>query len=396
MPFSNNSGSGGPWGGGGNKGGGGRGPWGGGGGQGGGGGNGGGNGQGPDVDELLRQGRDRLKVIFGGDGQGGGGGGRGGEPEGLGRAGWGLIGGVAVAAWLWASIYTVAPEERSVELLFGAEAGIGESGLNIAPWPFYTYEKLKVTRENIINIGGEQATQASFRNAGARRPDTGLMLTGDENIVDIDFQVVWNISDPAKFLFNLADPSATIQAVSESAMREVIGRSELKPILNRDRAVVSQEVGELIQSTLDSYESGVNIVRVNFDKADPPQEVIDDFRDVQAAAQDRDRAEKQAEAYANKRLASARGEAAQQLQEAEAYAAQVVNEAEGEAARFVSVYDEYAQAKEVTRKRLYLETMERVLSGVDKIVIDDSIAGAGQGVVPYLPLNELKKSGGTQ
>lgn len=396
MPFSNNSGSGGPWGGGGNKGGGGRGPWGGGGGQGGGGGgNGGGNGQGPDVDELLRQGRDRLKVIFGGDGQGGGGGPRsgGGEPEGLGRGGWTLIGLFAVGAWIWASIYTVAPEERSVELLFGEEAGIGEPGLNIAPWPFYTYEKLPVTRENIINIGEEQVS--GYSNA-ARRADTGLMLTGDENIVDIDFQVVWNISDPAKFLFNLADPSATIQAVSESAMREVIGRSELKPILNRDRAVVSQEVGELIQTTLDSYESGVNIVRVNFDKADPPQEVIDDFRDVQAAAQDRDRAEKQAEAYANKRLASARGEAAQQLQEAEAYAAQVVNEAEGEAARFVSVYEEYARAKEVTRKRLYLETMERVLSGVDKIVIDDAVSGAGQGVVPYLPLNELKKSGGNQ
>ncbi|MGG7568164.1 FtsH protease activity modulator HflK [Rhodovulum sp. DZ06] len=398
MPFSNNSG--GPWGGGGNKGGGGRGPWGGGSGGGGGGGGqgGGGNGQGPDVDELIRQGRDRLKVIFGGDGNGGGGNGRpgGGEPEGLGRGGWTLLALFGAAAWVWASIYTVAPEERSVELLFGEESGIGEPGLNVAPWPFFTYEKLPVTRENIINIGDAQSTTAfnAGRNGG-RPADTGLMLTGDENIVDIDFQVVWNISDPAKFLFNLAEPDATIRAVSESAMREVIGRSELKPILNRDRAIVSQEVQALIQGTLDSYESGVNIVRVNFDKADPPEQVIDAFRDVQAAAQDRDRAEKQAEAYANQRLASARGEAAQLVQEAEAYSARIVNEAEGEAARFVSVYDEYAQAKDVTRKRLYIETMERVLSGVDKIVIDDAISsGGGQGVVPYLPLNELRKSGG--
>ncbi|MFT7391801.1 MAG: membrane protease subunit HflK [Paracoccaceae bacterium] len=396
MPFSNKPG--GPWGGGGDKGGGGGGPWGGGGDQGGnkgGGGGGGGNGgQGPDIDELLRQGRDRLKVIFGGgDGQGGGGGIT--PPgEGIGRGGWVLIALIASGAWLYNSVYQVAPEERAVELLFGEELAIRDPGLNFAPWPFVTYEKLAVTRENIINIGGEPSS-ALARNP---RADTGLMLTGDANIVDIDFQVVWNIADPAKFLFNLAEPDLTIRAVAESAMREVIGRSQLKPILNRDRAIVSQEVARLIQATLDSYESGVNIVRLNFDKADPPVEVIDSFRDVQAAAQDRDKSEKQAEAYANQKLAQARGQSAEVLQEAEAYAAQVVNEAQGEAARFVSVYDEYANAKEVTRKRLYLETMERVMSEVDKIIIDDSISGAkgGQGVVPYLPLNELRTRGGAK
>lgn len=390
MPFSNKPG--GPWGGGGDNKGGGGGPWGGGGGNGGGGNKGGGGpgGQGPDMDELLRQGRDRLKVIFGGDGGNGGGGGGGSSPsEGLGRGGWALIGLLAFGAWVFNSVYTVAPEERSVELMFGKEYGIREPGLNFAPWPVVTYEKLPVTRENIINIG-EEPSSALARN---RRADTGLMLTGDENIVDIDFQVVWNISDPAKFLFNLAEPDATIRAVSESAMREVIGRSELKPILNRDREIVSTEVQEVIQATLDSYESGVSIKRLNFDKADPPIEVIDAFRDVQAAAQDRDKSEKQAEAYANQRLAQARGESAQLVQEAEAYAAQVVNEAEGEAARFISVYDEYAQAKDVTRKRLYLETMERVLGGVDKVIIDDAVSGSGQGVVPYLPLNELRKGG---
>jgi membrane protease subunit HflK len=395
MPFSNNSG--GPWGGGGddNKGGGGRGPWGGGGGDNnnGGGGGGGGNrggGQGPDMDELLRQGRDRLKVIFGGGG-GAGGGGRGPQGEGLGRGGWAVLGLLVISGWVYNSVYAVAPEERAVELMFGKEWAVTQPGLNFAAWPVVTYEKLAVTRENLINIG-EEPSSALARNRSA---DTGLMLTGDANIVDIDFQVVWNISDPAKFLFNLAEPDATIRAVSESAMREVIGRSDLKPILNRDRAIVSQEVAGLIQATLDSYESGVNIVRLNFDKADPPVEVIDSFRDVQAAAQDRDKFESQAEAYANQRIAQARGQSAELLQEAEAYAAQTVNEAQGEAARFVSVYNEYANAKEVTRKRLYLETMEKVMSEVDKIIIDDAIAGGagGQGVVPYLPLNELRRSG---
>jgi membrane protease subunit HflK len=218
------------------------------------------------------------------------------------------------------------------------------------------------------------------------------MLTGDENIVDIDFQVVWNILRPDMFLFNLAEPTPTIQAVSESAMREVIARSQLKPILSRDRAAISQEVEELIQTTLDSYESGVNIVRVNFDGADPPPQVIDAFRDVQAAEQDRDTEEKRAEAYANQKLAGARGEVAQILQEAEGYRAQVVNEAKGEAARFESVYREYVLAPEVTRKRIYLETIERVLGDVDKIIIDHSVGGTGgQGVVPYLPLNELRR-----
>jgi len=217
------------------------------------------------------------------------------------------------------------------------------------------------------------------------------MLTGDENIVDIDFQVVWNIGQPQDFLFNLAVPDATIRAVSESAMREVIARSQLKPILSRDRALISQEVEELIQTILDSYGSGVNIVRVNFDGADPPAQVIDAFRDVQAAAQDRETKESQAEAYANQKLAEARGEVAQVLQQAEAYRAQVVNEAKGEAARFISVYDEYRAAPEVTRKRLYLETMERVLGSVDKIIIDAGVGGTG--IVPYLPLNELRRGG---
>jgi membrane protease subunit HflK len=293
---------------------------------------------------------------------------------------------LVVGAWLMQSFYSVKPEEKAVELFLGKYNGTTEPGLQIAPWPFVTYEKFPVTRENTIDIG------TAKQSGRVRSSEMGLMLTGDANIVDIDFQVVWNVDRLDLFLFNLAEPDATIQAASESAMRDVIARSRLKAILSRDRAAISQEVQELIQSILDSYESGVNIVRVNFDGADPPPQVIDAFRDVQAAEQDRDTEEKRAEAYANQKLAGARGQVAQVLQEAEGYRAQVVNEAKGEAARFESVYNEYVLAPEVTRKRIYLETIERVLGDVDKIIIDDSVGGTGgQGVVPYLPLNELRR-----
>ena len=373
MPYNSNNGGGGPWGGGGG-GGGGKGPW--------GGGGGGGDNQGPDLDDLLRKGRDQLRVVLGGKGGGpvnggGGGGGSGGFEKALPI----LIPIALVGLWLWTSLYRVDTTEESVELFFGEYHATGTEGLNFAPWPLITYEKLQVTRENTVDIGG------------GRGSDEGLMLTGDENLVDIDFQVVWNIAEPDKFLFNLAAPDATIKAVSESAMREVIARSELKPILSRDRAAISAEVQELVQSTLDSYESGVNIVRLNFDGADPPPQVIDAFRDVQAAEQDRDTEESRAEAYSNQKLAEARGETAQILQEAEAYRAQVVNEAKGEASRFSAVYEEYKLAPEVTRKRLYLETLERVMSDVNKIIIDEGAAGGagGQGVVPYLPLDQLQR-----
>lgn len=376
MPWSNNSG--GPWGNRGSDGGsgggkgGGRGPW--------GGGGGGGDNRPPDIDDILRQGREKLRVIMGG------GGGRGGASGGLppiGKRGFALIGVAVVGLWVAASLYTVKPEEQAVELLFGQYYATRDPGLQFAPFPVITYEKSAVTRENIVDIGYDSAARGRGRGV-----DSGLMLTGDENIVDIDFQVVWNINNLANHLFNLAEPTETIRAVSESAMREVIGRSNLSPILNRDRALISQTVQDLIQGTLDSYEAGVNVLRVNFDRADPPPEVIDSFRDVQAAGQDRNTQESQAEAYANRALAEARGQSAQLLQEAEAYRAQTVNEAEGEASRFKAIYAEYASAPEVTRKRLYLETMERVFGGMNKVILDDTTSG-GQGVVPYLPLNQL-------
>lgn len=372
--------NGGPWGGGGNRGGSGGGND----GNQGGGGRRPGSGQDrpiPEIDDLMRKGQEQLRVLMGGRGdrgrRNGGGGSGGGGGRGFGKGGILIVLVAAVFAWAFASFYRVDTSEQSVELLFGERYQVGTEGLNFAPWPVVTHEIYPVTRENIIEIG-----------TGV---DSGLMLTGDENIVDIDFQVVWNIGNIEEFVFNLADPVDTISAVSESVMREIIGRSNLAPILNRDRGVIAQELQSLIQSTLDSYESGVNIVRVNFDRADPPREVIDSFREVQAAEQTRDTLEKQADAYANQVVAGARGEAAQLLEEAEGYRAKVVNEAEGEAARFVAVYEEYAKAEDVTRKRLYLETLERVLAGVDKIIIDEGAQG-GQGVVPYLPLNELRRA----
>jgi membrane protease subunit HflK len=367
--------SGGPWGGGGNRGGGGddRRP-------------GRSGGEGPqlpaEIDEIMKKGQEQLKVLMGGRGRRGPGGGEGGgDGPKLTRGTLGLGALVLVGLWAFQSFYTVRPEEKSVELFLGEFASIGEPGLNFAPWPVVTYEVIPVTREQSEDIGM------------GRNGDDGLMLTTDENIVDIDFQIVWNISNAADYLFNLRDGPETVRAVAESAMREIVAGSELAPLLNRDRALVAQRAEELIQSTLDSYQSGINVVRVNLNKADPPREVIDAFRDVQAAEQERDRLERQADAYANRVLAGARGEAAQILEQAESYRAQVVNEAEGEASRFSSVLAEYEQAPEVTRRRLYIETLEKVLGDVDKIILDESASGpGGQGVVPYLPLNELRRS----
>ena len=332
----------------------------------------------PELDDMLRKGQEQLKVLLGGGAGGGSNGSSQQSGPGMGRSGYLLIAALLVAFWSFSSFYTVKPEEKSVELFLGKFSSIGNPGLNFAPWPLVTREVLPVTREQNESIG-----------VGGRGSDAGLMLTRDENIVDIDFEVVWNIRDPAKFLFNLRDPQMTIRAVSESAMREIIAQSELAPILNRDRGLIAANLETLIQETLDSYGSGVSLVRVNFDRADPPEQVIDAFRAVQAAEQERDRLEKQADAYANRVLAQARGESAQVFEEAEGYRARVVNEATGEASRFSAVLEEYSKAPEVTRKRLYLETMEEVLGGLEKVIIDDQIGG--QGVVPYLPLNQLRQ-----
>ena len=405
--------TGGPWGGGGNSGGGSNGGGNNGGSNGGGnnggnrGNNGGGNGGGekppiPEIDELVKKGQEQLRVLMGGGGRTngtGGGAGGGGAPEiTRGMVGIGAL--VLVAAWLFSSTYRVETQEQSIELFLGEFSGIGTEGLNFAPWPLVTAEVFDVTTNRTESLGVS-------RGAG---DNDGLMLTTDENIVDIDFQVVWNIKDAEDFKFSLRDPDASVRAISESAMREVIAQSELAPILNRDRGLVEEQVKALIQTTLDNRNTGINIVRVNVNKVDPPSRtvavtaadgststvsVVDAFRDVQAAEQERDRLERQADAYANQKTAEARGESAKLLEAAEGYRAREVNGAIGEASRFEAVLTEYAAAPEVTRKRLYLETMEKVLGQVDKIILEKNNGeGGGNGVVSYLPLNELRRSGG--
>ena len=339
--------------------------------------------QGSEIDQLVRKGQERLKVLLGGKGGGGqprrphmpGGGSPVSNRQGI------LIGILVLAGlWAYASFYTVKTEERSVELFLGKSSGVGQPGLNFAPWPVVTYETILMTGERTIDIGMDPST------------NSGLMLTRDQNIVDIGFQVVWNVSDPEKYLFTLQDPESTIRAVSESAMRDIIARSELSPILNRDRGVIASDLRNAVQASLDRYGAGINIVRVNLKRAQPPKEVIDSFRDVQAAQQERDRLEKEADAYANKVTAGARGEAARVVEAAEGFRAQAVNSAEGEAARFNSVYEEYVKAPEITRRRLYLETMQDVFKDMNTVILDGVDGGAaGQGVVPYLPLDQLMR-----
>lgn len=400
--------TGGPWGGGGNSGNGGgkdEGPGGNRGNQGGGRGPGSDKPQIPEIDELVKKGQEQLRVLMGGGGRGrgngtGGEGGGGGPMLTRGTVGLGIL--AAVVAWGLASFYTVRPEQQSIELFLGEFSGVGTEGLNFAPWPVVTAEVFDVTTNRTEELGVGRGSAA----------EEGLMLTTDENIVDISFEVVWNVKNARDFKFSLRDPDVAVRAVSEAAMREVVAQSELAPILSRDRGLVSDLVKELIQQTLDNRDAGINIVRVNLNKVDPPSRtvtlvqadgttaqttVVDAFRDVQAARQERDRLERQADAYANRRTAEARGESAQLLEAAEGYRARVVNDAIGEASRFEAVLAEYTQAPEVTRKRLYLETMENVLGNVDKIILEGGTDGGSgmQGVVPYLPLNELRRNGGS-
>ncbi len=341
----------------------------------------------PEIEELMKKGQERLRVLMGGGGGGGtGNGGRRG-PSGpgfsLNRNTLMIAGLAAVGLWAFASFYRVQTNERSVEFLFGRAIAVGTEGLNFAPWPVVTAEVVPVTNERVTEIGTGRAGPM----------DSGLMLTRDQNIVEMEYQVVWNIADPEKYLFNLADPGDTIRAVAESSMRDIIARSELAPILNRDRGAIGRDLETAIQGTLDAYQSGIQVIRVNLARADPPGEVIDAFREVQAAQQERDRLEKEADAYANRVLAQARGDAAATLEGAEGYRAEAVNTAEGEAARFNSIYEEYVKAPEVTRRRMYLETMENVLGGVDKVILGDNAEGQGSGVLPYLPLDQLRRQG---
>jgi modulator of FtsH protease HflK len=362
MPWSNQGG--GPWG----SGGGGKGPW----------------GAGPqpsgptppDLEEFLRRSQDRLRSVLPGGS--------------LGGKGLGLILLAAIVIWGFSGFFRVDPDELGVVLRFGRYVREVQPGLNYhLPYPIESVLTPKALRVNKIDIGMRVVEDLRRGSTIRDVPEESLMLTGDENIVDVDFSVLWRIkpNGVGDYLFNIQQPEGTVKAVAESAMREVIGRSNIQPILTGARQNIEQGVHDLMQQVLDNYGAGVQIMQVQLQKVDPPSQVIDAFRDVQAARADLERVQNEAQTYANRVVPEARGRAAQITQNAEAYREQAVAEAKGATARFLKIYDEYKKAPDVTRQRLYLETMERLFGGTDKIILDSGATGSG--VVPYLPLDQL-------
>jgi len=335
-----------------------------------------------DMEDLAKKFQDGLKNIFGGSSK---------TPDAKKPIILFIIG--AIAVWALSGFYRVDADEQGVVLRFGKYTNMTQPGLNYhLPFPIESVVTPKVSRVNRIDVGFRSSSEVG-RAAIADIKEESAMLTGDENIVDINYSVFWVIKDASKYLFNVQDPIGTIKVVAETAMREVIARKKIQVILTQGRAEIENEVQKIMQQILDSYGSGVDITQVQAQKSDPPTQVIDSFRDVQAAKADKERAQNEAEAYANDVIPRARGEAAKITQEAEGYKREVVAQAEGEASRFIAIYNEYAKAKTVTQERMYLETMEKVLSGVNKIIIDKQ---SGSGVVPYLSLPELKKNTDTQ
>ena len=339
----------------------------------------------PDIEEILRRSQDKLRQAV---------------PGGLGFFGtFSLLFILAAAIAYFGFTARVNPDERAIVQRFGKFDRELSNGLNFR-WPYPVEEVTIVpyTRQNRVEVGfstGTSGQYGSIRNPN--KPEESLMLTGDENIVDVNFNVFWNVKDAPAYLFNIRNPggnpdaNANVKAVAESSMREVIGQNDIQPILTKSRQEIEETVKALIQRTLDSYRSGIQITQVNLQKVDPPADVISAFRDVQAARADQDRARNEAQTYANRVIPEARGEAQRILQAAQGYREQSVAEAKGRTERFLKVYEEYQKAPDVTRRRMYLETLERVLGGMDKIIIDEK-AGA-TGVVPYLPLGEVQRSG---
>ncbi|APO75340.1 protein HflK [Rhizobium etli 8C-3] len=352
MPWSNQNGGGGPWGGGGGNN---QGPW----------GQGpnrprGGRGGPPDLEDIIRRGQDQLRNIV---------------PGGFNGGVAVIIAAVLVVFWLFQCIYIVQPDERGVELRFGQpKEEISTPGLHFHLWPMETVEIVKVTVQQ-QNIGSTSASSS-----------TGLMLSGDQNILNVEFSVFFTVIDPKAYLFNVENPAETLQQVAESAMREIIGRRPAQDAFRNNRQPIETEVAAIVQGTMDRYNAGIAVTAVTIQDVAPPRDVADAFEEVQRAEQDKQRLVEEANQYANQKLGQARGDAAQIREAAAAYKDRVVKEADGEAQRFTAINEEYSKAPEVTRKRLFLETMEQVLKNSKKVVIDEK-----QGIVPYLPLNEIGK-----
>ncbi len=348
----------------------------------------GGGTQPPDLEELLRRSQEKLRDWLPG------GGGRGGPSSGIGAKGLGLVAVGAVALWLATGFYRVEPDELGVELVLGRVIGQTTPGLNYnIPYPIGQVLTPKVLAVREITVG--QRDFDSVRGVPGREvPDESLMLTGDENMIDVSFKVQWNIKNASDFLFNIQSPESTVKAIAESAMREVIGKNSIELILTENQRRIENDVRQLIQRTLDDYKSGVEIRLVNMYRVNPPAQVIDAFRDVQAARIDAERLQNEAQTYANRIVPEARGQAAAITAQAQAYRQRTVEDAHGQADRFGKVLVEYKNAPDVTRERLYLETMERVFAGMDKVLVDQ---GKGEGSIqPYLPLDQLGRKAQTK
>jgi membrane protease subunit HflK len=353
MPWSNQNGGGGPWGGGGGKN---QGPW----------------GQGPnrprgggtppDLDEIIRRSQDRLKTMI---------------PGGMNGGFVVIVVALLAVFWLLNAVYTVQPDERGVESLFGKPKDeISGPGLHFVMWPVETVE--------LVNVAEQQQKIGAVGDQGE-----GLMLTGDQNIVNVQFSLLFSVSDPRAYLYNVAEPGKTLSQVADSVMREVVGRRPAQDIFRDNRQAVAQEVKDSIQETADRYQLGVVVNTVSIEDVSPPKEVSSAFDEVQRAEQDEDKMIEQANQYANQVRGQANGEAAKIREEAAAYKNRVVKEAEGEGQRFLSVYEQYKKAPDITRKRLYLETMEQVLQNSKKVITDSN--GNQNSVVPLLPLNQLSQ-----
>lgn len=335
----------------------------------------------PDFEDLIRKGQDRFKNLL---------------PGGMG-AGKGLIIAIiaVLAIWLVNGFYRVEPEEQGVELLFGEYAQFRGPGLHWW-WPAPIGEVLKprVTRVNRVQVGFRDAVPGQRTGTKRAVPQESLMLTGDENIIDIQAAVFWRISDANRFLFNVRNPEGTVKDASESALREIIGKSDFEFVRTQGRVRIAAEATTLIQTILDEYGAGIQVTDVQLQNIDPPGNVLDAFRDVQAARADKERAVNEAQAYFNEVVQRAEGERQRIINDAQGYREQKIALATGETQRFLSVYEQYLQEKDVTTRRIYLETMKTIMEGMDKVLIDKGVGGSG--VVPYLPLNELSKGATTR
>ena len=346
--------------------GGGQGPW----------GRGSGGAQPPDIEEFLRRGQDRVKRMV---------------PGGLGSGRGIILAVIAVTAiWLASGFYRVQPEEQGVALVFGKWVRTTGPGLNYnLPSPIGEVRTPKVTRVNRVQVGFRSGVDPRRGTTLSAVPQESLMLSGDENIIDIQFVTFWIIKDAGLFLFRIRNPESTVRDASESAMREIIGKTNFEFARTQGRVRIETEAQDLIQGILDDFETGIEVSRVQLQKIDPPGNVLDAFRDVQAARADKERAVNEANAYRNEIVERAEGEAAKIVNEAEAYREQKIAIATGEAQRFLSVLEQYDRDKTVTTRRLYLETMKSVMEGMDKVLIDNRTGGTG--VVPYLSLQELQR-----